>query len=159
MKQRDLYSFEPFSTTDVSMSTLSNDSAALKRRSFPKSLSPPPSILTGSFRPMDLLRPVSSDMSNVSASDPADQDWGFAPLKVPDGISLRNFGIQVVSCFFPVSLVTRLTCFSLSMRHCPMSLFILPKATPPMRRSLPGELRLRKGRNVPNEPIALTSAC
>lgn len=29
-----------------------------------------------------------------------DGEWEFVPARVPDGISLRNFGIQVVSVFF-----------------------------------------------------------
>jgi hypothetical protein len=29
-----------------------------------------------------------------------DGDWEFVPLLVPEGISLRNFGIQVVSVHF-----------------------------------------------------------
>ncbi|KII85249.1 hypothetical protein PLICRDRAFT_57188 [Plicaturopsis crispa FD-325 SS-3] len=42
----------------------------------------PPTLLTSTFRPKDLIREV-------------DGHWEFTPLRVPDGISLRNFGIQV----------------------------------------------------------------
>lgn len=31
--------------------------------------------------------------------------WEFVPAKVPNGISLRNFGIQVVSAFFFLSFL------------------------------------------------------
>jgi len=33
----------------------------------------------------------------MTLDDDEDDDWEFVPLVVPDGISLRNFGIQVVS--------------------------------------------------------------
>ncbi|KAF5359502.1 hypothetical protein D9756_003546 [Leucocoprinus leucothites] len=46
-----------------------------------------PPLLTGTFRPKELLRRVKT--SN------GDFEWEFVPAKVPDGISLRNFGIQV----------------------------------------------------------------
>ena len=58
-----------------------------------------PPLLTSTFRPKELLRRVQV------GSDPSSQQrkWEFVPAKVPDGISLRNFGIQVVSVFFSIS--------------------------------------------------------
>lgn len=47
-----------------------------------------PPLLTGTFRPKELLRRVKTQNGDI--------DWEFAPVKVPEGISLRNFGIQVV---------------------------------------------------------------
>lgn len=51
-----------------------------------------PPLLTGTFRPKELLRRIKSRNGEF--------DWEFTPVKVPDGISLRNFGIQVV-CIIP----------------------------------------------------------
>ena len=48
-------------------------------------------LLTSTFRAKDLIRPVASPFEDGSG------EWEFLPAKVPDGISLRNFGIQVVS--------------------------------------------------------------
>ncbi|KAJ3784505.1 hypothetical protein GGU10DRAFT_271348 [Lentinula aff. detonsa] len=69
---------------------------------------PPPPILTSTFRASDLLRPVrgsetSSDAkpladgvrSAANSTNFDDGEWEFVPLHVPEGISLRNFGIQV----------------------------------------------------------------
>lgn len=42
-----------------------------------------PTLLTSTFYPRDLLRPT------------FDSGWEFVPPRIPDGISLRNFGIQV----------------------------------------------------------------
>lgn len=75
-----------------------------------------PPLLTSTFRPNDLIRRVPSASPSVSfflgsgpaisksagvkelgADDDDDDQYEFVPLKVPDGISLRNFGIQVVS--------------------------------------------------------------
>ncbi|KAL1739691.1 hypothetical protein HDZ31DRAFT_68684, partial [Schizophyllum fasciatum] len=42
-----------------------------------------PTLLTSTFYPRDLLRPTQ------------DNGWEFVPPRIPDGISLRNFGIQV----------------------------------------------------------------
>ncbi|KAJ3932964.1 MAG: hypothetical protein NXY57DRAFT_893116 [Lentinula lateritia] len=66
---------------------------------------PPPPILTSTFRACDLLRPVrGSETSSHSkpheytrsgANQDDDGEWEFVPLHVPEGISLRNFGIQV----------------------------------------------------------------
>ncbi|XP_006459605.1 hypothetical protein AGABI2DRAFT_177482 [Agaricus bisporus var. bisporus H97] len=46
-----------------------------------------PPLLTGTFRPKELLRRIKRDGGYC--------DWEFTPAKVPEGISLRNFGIQV----------------------------------------------------------------
>ncbi|KAF7292517.1 hypothetical protein MKEN_01476100 [Mycena kentingensis (nom. inval.)] len=52
-----------------------------------------PPLLTCTFHARDLIRPVEK-----LASDGLDtnDEWEFRPARVPDGISLRNFGIQVV---------------------------------------------------------------
>ncbi|KAJ4477506.1 hypothetical protein J3R30DRAFT_3756129, partial [Lentinula aciculospora] len=81
----------------------------------------PPPILTSTFRACDLLRRVrgsetssdanalADDTSNIAngveidldgandlkLSQDDDGEWEFVPLHVPEGISLRNFGIQV----------------------------------------------------------------
>jgi len=52
-----------------------------------------PPLLTGTFRPKELLRRVKAQNGSF--------EWEFAPANVPDGISLRNFGIQVV-CIIPL---------------------------------------------------------
>ncbi|KIY65603.1 hypothetical protein CYLTODRAFT_424220 [Cylindrobasidium torrendii FP15055 ss-10] len=52
-----------------------------------KTRSRTPPLLTSTFQPCDLIQP------SMSSTDPL--DWEFVPLVVPDGISLRNFGIQV----------------------------------------------------------------
>ncbi|KAF7325449.1 hypothetical protein MKEN_00393200 [Mycena kentingensis (nom. inval.)] len=51
-----------------------------------------PPLLTCTFHARDLIRPVEKP-----ASDGVDtgEEWEFCPARVPDGISLRNFGIQV----------------------------------------------------------------
>ncbi|KAK0205084.1 hypothetical protein DFS33DRAFT_730967 [Desarmillaria ectypa] len=46
-----------------------------------------PPFLTSTFRPAELIAPVPSESST--------EEWQFQPLCVPEGISLRNFGIQV----------------------------------------------------------------
>ncbi|SJL09975.1 uncharacterized protein ARMOST_13357 [Armillaria ostoyae] len=46
-----------------------------------------PPVLTSTFRPAELIAPVLSESST--------EKWQFQPLCVPEGISLRNFGIQV----------------------------------------------------------------
>ena len=75
----------------------------------PKILRPrAPPLLTSTFRPKDLLR--------THAHDGAPE---FVPPRVPDGISLRNFGIQVVSSFSFL-----LPCLSLS----PSSHFVFLRA-------------------------------
>ncbi|KAK7031151.1 tyrosine/serine/threonine protein phosphatase pps1 [Paramarasmius palmivorus] len=63
-------------------------------RSTPRS---PPPILTSSFRACDLLRRIEPENNQPTGSTDPDDDgeWEFVPLYVPDGISLRNFGIQV----------------------------------------------------------------
>ncbi|KAI0366162.1 hypothetical protein BV20DRAFT_952868 [Pilatotrama ljubarskyi] len=47
-----------------------------------------PSLLTSSFRPRELLRTRTDERGTANV---------FVEPKIPDGISLRNFGIQVVS--------------------------------------------------------------
>ncbi|KAG6835331.1 hypothetical protein H0H93_002598 [Arthromyces matolae] len=49
-------------------------------------------LLTCTFRPCDIVRPVPMD---TDAKESQAGGWEFVPAKVPDGISLRNFGIQV----------------------------------------------------------------
>ncbi|KAI3609218.1 hypothetical protein WG66_010662 [Moniliophthora roreri] len=63
-------------------------------RSTPRS---PPPILASTFRACDLLRRIETDIDqHTTFTDPDnDGEWEFVPLYVPDGISLRNFGIQV----------------------------------------------------------------
>ncbi|KAG6838432.1 hypothetical protein C0991_011683 [Blastosporella zonata] len=50
-------------------------------------------LLTCTFRPSDILRLVESKPTLAGHTRP--EGWEFVPAKVPDGISLRNFGIQV----------------------------------------------------------------
>ena len=77
-----------------------------------------PPLLTSTFRPKELLRRVRVERPDSDTSASQQRKWEFVPAKVPDGISLRNFGIQVVSCFFlflkDVSLRSVLTLFLLS---------------------------------------------
>ncbi|KAF8895984.1 hypothetical protein BD779DRAFT_1493305 [Infundibulicybe gibba] len=55
----------------------------------PTTVAGSPTLLTSTFRPKDLLRrPPGTDEADPS-------NWEFVPARVPDGISLRNFGIQV----------------------------------------------------------------
>lgn len=78
-----------------------------------------PPLLTSTFRPKELLRRVRVDKPDPHASlsgDGAQQrhhhhhhhhttsKWEFVPVQVPDGISLRNFGVQVVSVLFLASM-------------------------------------------------------
>ena len=61
-----------------------------------------PPLLTSTFRPKELLRKVEAKCRDrKSRRDDSDLEnegeWEFVPARVPDGISLRNFGIQVVS--------------------------------------------------------------
>jgi dual specificity MAP kinase phosphatase len=58
-----------------------------------------PPLLTSTFRPKELLRRVRVERPDGDASASPQRKWEFVPAKVPDGISLRNFGIQVVSVF------------------------------------------------------------
>ncbi|KAH8822949.1 hypothetical protein DL96DRAFT_1559732 [Flagelloscypha sp. PMI_526] len=85
-------SLDPSSPTDSVPATPDADIAPIascspKRRQFgeSKSQNPPPPVLTGTFLPSDIIR----------CSGEKDYEWEFLPLRVPDGISLRNFGIQV----------------------------------------------------------------
>ncbi|KAG6856272.1 hypothetical protein H0H87_005957 [Tephrocybe sp. NHM501043] len=50
-------------------------------------------LLTCTFRPSEILRPVQPNPTPAEAQ--GTDGWEFVPAKVPDGISLRNFGIQV----------------------------------------------------------------
>ncbi|KAG6906744.1 hypothetical protein DXG01_012296 [Tephrocybe rancida] len=50
-------------------------------------------LLTCTFRPSEILRPVEPNPTPAEAN--GIEGWEFVPAKVPDGISLRNFGIQV----------------------------------------------------------------
>ncbi|KAG6809039.1 hypothetical protein H0H92_001851 [Tricholoma furcatifolium] len=50
-------------------------------------------LLTCTFRPCEILQRVPG--SRVSVGPGVADDWEFVPAKVPEGISLRNFGIQV----------------------------------------------------------------
>jgi dual specificity MAP kinase phosphatase len=68
-----------------------------------------PPILTCSFLPSQLIQPCTPPRAydfngwkvDVYGEDigGVDLDWELKPAKVPEGISLRNFGIQVVSNF------------------------------------------------------------
>lgn len=66
-----------------------------------------PPLLTSTFRPKELLRRVrvvrpdgnTSPSNGHQRNEHGTSKWEFVPAKVPDGISLRNFGIQVVSSF------------------------------------------------------------
>jgi len=71
-----------------------------------------PPLLTSTFRPKELVRRAKRIMlrrgnevkvlSNGGGQEKEREDdasWEFVPARVPNGISLRNFGIQVVSCF------------------------------------------------------------
>ena len=55
-----------------------------------------PAVLTSSFRPRELLHSRVKEDGSVSCA--------FVDVRVPDGISLRNFGIQVVSCPFSLRM-------------------------------------------------------
>lgn len=59
-----------------------------------------PPLLTSTFRPKELLRRVRVEKPDGDTSGLQQRKWEFVPAKVPDGISLRNFGVQVVSLFF-----------------------------------------------------------
>ncbi|KAF5371701.1 hypothetical protein D9758_003412 [Tetrapyrgos nigripes] len=80
-------------------------------RTPPRSSKP---ILTSTFRASELIRRVPPTSSYLQSKygdtnmhmnnedkgvndDDEDGDWEFVPLNVPEGISLRNFGIQVAS--------------------------------------------------------------
>ncbi|KAI6042480.1 hypothetical protein EDC04DRAFT_2866696 [Pisolithus marmoratus] len=57
-----------------------------------------PPILTSTFLPSQLIQPSNSwhDPRTLPTDDWEESiDWEFKPVIVPDGISLRNFGIQV----------------------------------------------------------------
>lgn len=71
-----------------------------------------PPLLTCTFRPKELLR---KRKAHVPVTEGGVQElkrktvWEFVPTRVPDGISLRNFGIQVVSNNFSSPGFCRLT--------------------------------------------------
>ncbi|KAF9486788.1 hypothetical protein BDN71DRAFT_1437331, partial [Pleurotus eryngii] len=54
-----------------------------------------PPLLTSSFRPSELLKRDADSWESAKTGRKGADKWDFIPLKVPDGISLRNFGIQV----------------------------------------------------------------
>ena len=60
-------------------------------------------MLTCTFFPSQLIQPCppsrTYDFHGWARGDTVtlEIDWEFKPAKVPDGISLRNFGIQLVS--------------------------------------------------------------
>ena len=59
-----------------------------------------PPILTSTFLPAQLIQPCQTAPDNVTLRKDdwlESTNWEFKPAIVPDGISLRNFGIQVVS--------------------------------------------------------------
>ena len=74
-----------------------------------------PPLLTSTFRPKELVRRTKrivvqqgNEVKVLSGQEGEREDegsWEFVPAKVPNGISLRNFGIQVVSFFFFLFLV------------------------------------------------------
>jgi dual specificity MAP kinase phosphatase len=104
----------------------------------PACFSPP--LLTSTFRPKDLLRKIDSRQddklyhrsgggnghfshskrkdtkhSRTGAGPDAgeiENEWEFVPARVPDGISLRSFGIQVVSLTFSLCTVLSSCTFS-----------------------------------------------
>lgn len=72
---------------------------------------PPPPLLTSSFRARDLLREVKElrELPGQGIRDVSVEDGvvEFVEPRVPDGISLRNFGIQSVSICVPVIFFPR----------------------------------------------------
>ncbi|RDB29569.1 hypothetical protein Hypma_014898 [Hypsizygus marmoreus] len=78
-----------------------NNTATTKQH--PHSSTPDLALLTATFRPCEILRRVPGsgnglrfDAGNADNDDDDDDgQWEFVPARVPDGISLRNFGIQV----------------------------------------------------------------
>lgn len=114
-----------------SLSSSSNDSQQRTSKPVlrhPTDPSAPP-LLTSTFRPKELVRrtkrimlqqgkevkPLSGNTGEKERED--EGSWEFVPAKVPNGISLRNFGIQVVSfffffCCFPFFYVVFLVCLS-----------------------------------------------
>lgn len=69
-----------------------HDSGVAFVQSTPQLLTVPPRrppVLTSTFLPSQLIQPSDSCHGDDSV------DWEFKPVVVPDGISLRNFGIQV----------------------------------------------------------------
>ncbi|KIJ67125.1 hypothetical protein HYDPIDRAFT_38546 [Hydnomerulius pinastri MD-312] len=52
-------------------------------------------ILTSTFLPTQLIQPCPRDGDWGGVDVGVDIDWEFKPAKVPEGISLRNFGVQV----------------------------------------------------------------
>jgi len=68
-----------------------------KKRRWQQRSQPPVPILTSSLRERDLITPVIRTTTKTDGSATVSQHHEFIPPRVPDGISLRNFGIQVVS--------------------------------------------------------------
>ncbi|KAF9004867.1 hypothetical protein BDZ89DRAFT_1169119 [Hymenopellis radicata] len=64
----------------------------------PPILPPPPSYTNGHRRPPRIAPPLLTSTftpGELLRRGQGEAGWEFVPLKVPDGISLRNFGIQV----------------------------------------------------------------
>ena len=57
------------------------------------------------------VKPLSGNTGEKERED--EGSWEFVPAKVPNGISLRNFGIQVVSSFFSSAVFLFSMLFSL----------------------------------------------
>ena len=85
----------PTQPSSSSVQTPQSQSQPIQSQSDPYS----PPLLTSTFRPKELLRKIRVERPNSDASVSQQRKWEFVPAKVPDGISLRNFGIQVVSVF------------------------------------------------------------
>lgn len=79
-----------------------------------------PPLLTSTFRPKELLRRVRVERPDGDTSASQQRKWEFVPAKVPEGISLRNFGIQVVSVFpFHEECVGLARCLLFHFVHSP----------------------------------------
>ncbi|KAF4596057.1 tyrosine/serine/threonine protein phosphatase pps1 [Pleurotus pulmonarius] len=81
-------------TSQPSQSSLPTSMPQTPSRSRARRSRTPP-LLTSSFRPSELLKRVAESWESVQSGSKGADKWDFIPLKVPDGISLRNFGIQV----------------------------------------------------------------
>ncbi|KAK2459873.1 hypothetical protein APHAL10511_008073 [Amanita phalloides] len=101
---------EPAAVTQTSDSPVEHQNTSPSPKHQPSTFSPP--LLTSTFRPKELLRKIETDCPSKSRSERKDTDgsaksgsdsdaseseseWEFVPARVPDGISLRNFSIQV----------------------------------------------------------------
>lgn len=52
----------------------------------------------------DELKEEKNEGKKPAVKEKEEGSWEFVPAKVPDGISLRNFGTQVVSMIYPLLL-------------------------------------------------------